>query len=66
MVINGVAYEKSAAGCYAPGRTGAEIDNQTAADLEVFLDASCTRSSGSTIYAFSSGDVEAGGSIRIP
>ncbi|MFJ6464353.1 hypothetical protein ACIQM0_25545 [Streptomyces sp. NPDC091387] len=65
LFVNGTAYENPGPGCYAAGEEGAEVDNQTDANLEVFADSACQEGPVGMIDAFSPGSVESGGSIRI-
>lgn len=65
LIVNGVAYDNPGPGCYAAGDRGAEVDNQTDADVEVFLDASCTDGPVGAIGSGDSGSVDAGGSIKL-
>ncbi|MFJ4914456.1 hypothetical protein [Streptomyces sp. NPDC088726] len=65
LIVNGVEYENPAAGCYPAGEEGAQVDNQTDSDAQVFLDASCAEGPVNVIGAGGFGDVNPGGSIRL-
>ncbi|WNI31381.1 hypothetical protein [Streptomyces sp. ITFR-6] len=65
LIVNGVSYENPGAGCYAASDEGAQVDNQTDSDAEVFLDAACADGPVNVIGAGDSGDVDPGGSIRL-
>lgn len=65
LVVNGVEFADPGAGCYPAGEEGAQIDNLTDANVEVFLDSACTDGPVAVIGSDDSGTVEPGGSIRI-
>ncbi|MFJ1897505.1 MULTISPECIES: hypothetical protein [unclassified Streptomyces] len=65
LIVNGVAYENPAPGCYPAANEDAQVDNQTDSDAEVFLDAACADGPVTVIGAGDSGDVPPGGSIRL-
>lgn len=65
LLVNGVEYENPAAGCYAAGDEGAQVDNLTDSNAEVFADAACAEGPVNVIGSGDSGDVSPGGSIRL-
>ncbi|MFF3174755.1 hypothetical protein ACFVQ0_19290 [Streptomyces sp. NPDC057900] len=65
LIVNGEAFENPGAGCYAAGDEGAQVDNQTDSNAEVFLDASCADGPVTVIASGDAGDVNPGGSIRL-
>ncbi|WLQ42609.1 hypothetical protein P8A22_23290 [Streptomyces laculatispora] len=65
LVVNGVAYENPGPGCYPAGDDGAQIDNRTDTDVEVFADPACEDGPVTVISAYDSGSVAPGGSIKI-
>ncbi|MFF3261198.1 hypothetical protein [Streptomyces sp. NPDC002932] len=65
LVVNGTEYQDPAAGCYAAGDEGAQVDNLTDSNAEVFADAACANGPVNVIGAGDSGDVRPGGSIKL-
>lgn len=65
LLVNGVAYENPGPGCYPAGDEGAQVDNLTDTNVEVFVDSACQEGPAGVIGASESGSVEPDGSIRI-
>lgn len=65
LVVNGTEYQDPAAGCYAAGDEGAQVDNLTDSVAEVFADANCAEGPVGIIGAEDSGVVDPGGSIKL-